>query len=41
LTPIPCDEGANSDALLVEIVVVPRGYESITNIDPVATQGAS
>lgn len=41
LTPIPCDGGANSDALLVEIVVVPGGYESITNIDPVATQGAS
>jgi len=41
LTPIPSEGGANSDALLVEIAVVPRGYESITNIDPVATQGAS
>ncbi len=40
LIPVQSDGGANSDALLVEIAVVPRGYESITNIDPVATQGA-
>ncbi len=39
LTPIQPDGGANSDALLVEIAVVPGGYGSITNIDPVATQG--
>jgi hypothetical protein len=38
LVPVQPDGGAKRDALLVEIAVVPRGYESITNIDPVATQ---
>jgi hypothetical protein len=37
LIPIASDGGANSDALLVEIAVVPGGYGSITNIDSVAT----
>ena len=40
LIPVPSDGGANSDALLVKIVVVPRSYGSITNIDPVAAPGA-
>lgn len=40
LTPIQSDGAAKSDALLVKIAVVPRSYESIANIDPVATQGA-
>jgi hypothetical protein len=40
LIPMPTDGGANSDALLVEIAVLPGGYGSITNIDPLATQGA-
>ena len=39
LTPMRSDGAANSDALLVEIAVVPGGYGSITNIDPLATQG--
>jgi hypothetical protein len=38
LVPIRPDGGAKRDAFLVEIVVFPSGYESITNIDPVAMQ---
>ncbi len=40
LISMPSDGAANSDAILVKIAVIPRGYESITNIDPVATQDA-
>jgi hypothetical protein len=39
LVPLQPDGNAKRDALLVKIAVVPRGSESITNIDPVATQG--
>ncbi len=39
LVPVQPDGAAKRDAVLVEIAVVPRGYESVTNIDPVATQG--
>ncbi len=39
LVPIRPDGDAKRDAFLVKIVVVPWGYESITNIDRVATQG--
>jgi hypothetical protein len=38
--PVQPDGGANSDAILVKIAVVPRGYGSFTNIDPLETQGA-
>ncbi|MCP4895676.1 MAG: hypothetical protein GY906_01775 [bacterium] len=39
LVPIQSDGAANSDALLVEIAVIPAGYGSIANIDSIATQG--
>lgn len=39
LVPVQPDGAAKRDALLVEIAVFPRGYEPVTNIDPVATQG--
>jgi hypothetical protein len=41
LVPLQSDGNAKRDAFLVEIAVVPRGSESITNINPVATQGGS
>jgi hypothetical protein len=41
LVPLQPDGDAKRDAFLVEIAVVPRGSESITNINPVATQGGS
>jgi hypothetical protein len=39
LVPVQLDGDAKRDTLLVEIAVVPRSYGSITNIDPMATQG--
>jgi hypothetical protein len=39
LVPVEPDGDTKRDALLVEIAVIPRGYEPVTNIDPVATQG--
>jgi hypothetical protein len=41
LVPLQPDGNAKRDAFLVEIAVFPRGSESITNINPVATQGSS